>query len=1043
MAIEQSLFAFIWTHSKKAQLGLLAVTAALFPLLYLTLELPKRIINDAIGASGTPTEIAGVQFGQVTLLAILCTAFLLAVIAHGLLKMRINTMKGVVAERLLRRFRYALIGRIIRFPRPYFQRTSQGELVSMVTSEAEPLGGMMGDALAQPVLQAGQMLTILGFLFIQSLWFGLAAMALIPVQAWAIPRLQRRINVLNKARVQQVRRLASQIGETAAGADTLRRNGGWRNRMAIISARLGRLFEIRLAIYRKKFFMKFLNNFLTQITPFMFFSIGGYLVIRGNVSLGALVAALAAYKDLSSPWKELLTYYTQAQEMSQRWSIITERFAPRGMIDETLFDDPDTAADAATDEALTGDIVLENVSVHDANGAAVLKDLSLRLPGGRSIGIAAPSAEDRRALAELVTREITPTEGTLKLGERPMNSIRQSVIAARIGYVDSRPFVFQGSFGDNVLMPLKSKPATPAPAPFAREAALSGNSIDPVAASWLDPARGDLATQEAVRARWLALIEEIGSAEALFNRGLDLSFNAERHPDLAARLVALRPKLLSLLREEGLTDQMMRFDVTQYAPALPVMDNLLFAVPRSKSTLAALTGQEGFQDLLRQLGLHDTMLSLSRDVMNMLRQTFGMDGTDHPLFRKLGLEPALYEMLVELSQRPVANGSSRRRTPDLGLLMSVPFRISAQQIGPAFSDEIKQRILTLRAAHAEDLQARLIDEYVPLDPDEFAPGLTVLENAMFGKAADTVGTRADRMRGLIAQTLRESGLAPAVTALIYDLPTELGGANLPSVFAEALSLSRAAIKAPDILVLDTALATHDADVRRSAHSRLRRLLPDATILVLEPQIDDIDAFDAYVEIEQGRVVDSDIVQSDDHDNAASADLARKLQALEKTQLFSGLDRKQLRLLAFGARWYTAKAGDVIFHKGDDAADGAYLLLEGAAALYRPGPRGAQVEVAKVAPGTVVGELGLITDEPRRLAFRANSDLTILRIGASEFLAVVENDAATALKLLRVAAGYLSDRSARRQERTDTAPAPQTPPPPGHATDRAPASHDSE
>ena len=90
----------------------------------------------------------------------------------------------------------------------------------MVTSEAEPLGGVMGDALAQPVFQAGQMLTIVTFLFVQNPWLGLAAVALIPLQAWLIPRLQRRINLLQKERVHEVRRLSERIGESVARINT-------------------------------------------------------------------------------------------------------------------------------------------------------------------------------------------------------------------------------------------------------------------------------------------------------------------------------------------------------------------------------------------------------------------------------------------------------------------------------------------------------------------------------------------------------------------------------------------------------------------------------------------------------------------------------------------------------------------------------------------------------------------------------------------------------------------------------------------------------
>ena len=74
----------------------------------------------------------------------------------------------------------------------------------------------LGDAVAQPVLQAGQMATILGFLFLQSFTFGLAACAFIPLQAWLIPKLQRQVNKLNKKRVIQLRALARRQGVVLA-----------------------------------------------------------------------------------------------------------------------------------------------------------------------------------------------------------------------------------------------------------------------------------------------------------------------------------------------------------------------------------------------------------------------------------------------------------------------------------------------------------------------------------------------------------------------------------------------------------------------------------------------------------------------------------------------------------------------------------------------------------------------------------------------------------------------------------------------------------
>nr|WP_290559472.1 ABC transporter transmembrane domain-containing protein [Aestuariivita sp.] len=996
--IERTLFSFIWKYSKRDQLVLLAVTTTLFPLLYLTLELPKRIINDAIGAGRSPVEFMGYTVDQVTLLVMLCGAFLLAVLVHGLLKMRINTMKGVLAERMLRRFRYTLIARVLRFPQPYFERTSQGELVSMVTSEAEPMGGLMGDAISQPVLQAGQMLTILGFLFLQSVWFGLAAVALIPLQAWLIPMLQRQINQLNKKRIIQVRALAAEIGETAQGASTLRSNGGWRFRQAMITDRLARLFEIRFAIYQKKFFMKFLNNFINQLTPFFFYLVGGYLAIQGEITVGALVAALAAYKDIASPWKELLAYYNQVQDMSLRWEIIIERFAPDGMTDETLFrDDPKEVP------ALTGPIELKGVTVRDADGNSVLEDLNVTMPPGRLIGVTAPSEEDRRALAQLLVREVQPASGTVTVAGHSLIGLHQSVVAERMGHATARPVLFQGTFLENVLMPLKFQPLSiSGMEAVIRDAERAGNSGDPLEADWLNPRRAGFEDEAALKQWMLRILDAVGSAAPFFLRGLDM--RAET-PELAEAIVATRPELWSALKEAGLDRAVHRLDAEHYNPALPVGDNLLYASPRKPITSTVLAEQTDFLAFLRDQKIDAGLIALSRDVIDMLRQIFGMDGTDHPLFHKLGLEAGTFEEVAALVS--AYREGEALSDENLALLMTIPFGISAEQIGPAFPDAMKKQILELRASHGESMRAKLDELYAPLSETAWAPGLSVLENALFGKISDNAGARADEVRRKVAECLADAGLRDLVVALVFDSSVPLGGANMPALLTEPLAVARAAVKKPDVLVLENALASRDREDRQRAYEALHALLPQTTLVVLADGFAEDAAFEQHLDLKQGRLVSQGDVAGPEQDGAASADLSRKLRALEQSDLFAGLGRKQLRLLAFGARWYDAPAGDYVFYKGDPPNDGAYMVIEGEAGLYQPRDGAEDQLIAKVGPGTLVGELGLIRNVPRALDMKAETELKCLRIGAEEFLAVVENDAQTAFRLLQVVSGYVS------------------------------------
>lgn len=394
----------------------------------------------------------------------------------------------------------------------------------------------------------------------------------------------------------------------------------------------------------------------------------------------------------------------------------------------------------------------------------------------------------------------------------------------------------------------------------------------------------------------------------------------------------------------------------------------------------------------------------------MLNQTFGLDGTDHPLFRKLRLDPGIYSSAVSLLDRTSDASVEQLSDGDLALLMSVPFQVSAEQIGPAFSDEMKDRIVRLRQQAASYLKTEAAGLYAPLDPDEFSPGLTVLENAIFGKISDGAGTGTDQLREIVLKVLQDAGLRRAVTNLMYDMPTDLSGKNLTSLLSEMLDLSRAVIKKPDFLILDQTLASFDAAGRDAAHAKIRKLLPEATIVHLLPRVEDPSQFDRHFEIRYAQIVGSGLEAEEAEDNTASADLTRKLRLLETTDLFAGLDRKQQRLLAFGARWYTASAGTYVFHRNDDPSDGAYLIAEGEAGLYLPRENAAEQLIATAVKGNLVGELGLIRNVPRALSMKAHTDITALRISAEAFLSVVQHDAPTAFKLLQVVAGYVTQNS---------------------------------
>ena len=186
-----------------------------------------------------------------TALVLLTLAALLLYLLNASIKLAINIRKGVIGERLVRRLRYTLLEHLLRFPIQRFRVVSQGELISQINAETETLAGYISESVTLPLFQGGTMLTVLFFMFVQSFWLGLAAVALIPLQVLVIPRMQRKVNVLNHKRIRRIRKFSEYIGETVGGAQAIRVHGVQRYILSGYSLQLNKLLDVRLKLYRQ------------------------------------------------------------------------------------------------------------------------------------------------------------------------------------------------------------------------------------------------------------------------------------------------------------------------------------------------------------------------------------------------------------------------------------------------------------------------------------------------------------------------------------------------------------------------------------------------------------------------------------------------------------------------------------------------------------------------------------------------------------------------------------------------------------------------
>jgi putative ABC transport system ATP-binding protein len=868
--MEQSIFKYILRYSASQQIFLLCVILAFYPFLFITLDLPKIIVNRAIKSGGSEGPFDMPIFGfeialdveQVTYLLILSFAYLALVFVTGGFKYYISVFKGRLGERLLRRLRYQLYSRILRFPTPHFKKISQGELIPMITAEVEPLGGFIGIAFADPMFFGGQLILIIGYIMLQDWVLGLAAVALIPIQGYIIPRLQKKVNALGKQRVQNVRRLADHLGESVSGITEIHANDAAKLELSRFGDLLGTIYDIRYDIYQRKFFIKFLNNFIDKLTPFFFFSIGGYLVIQGGLTVGALVAVLNAYKDLASPWKELLMWYQQKEDVRIKYEQVVEQFAPQGMLEEELQHvEPEDSAQ------IKGDLIVSNIGLADEDGVRSLEGISFEAPVESHIAVVGDGGSGKTDLGLLMARLVRQTSGTITIGGIDLAQMPEAVTGRRLSYVGSNSHLQAFSVGDNILYGLKHRPVRPAEYSDSEEkifkdrhseSKITGNSEDDYRADWVDLEEARVSDREALNRQLIEILKLADLDEDVYRFGLRGAVDPQEHPEVAERIMAARAALRERFADPAVGQLIEPFDSDAYNTNATVAENILFGLPVGNAfDLERLAEHSYIQEVLEKVGLSDDFLEMGKQVAQTMLELFADLPPGHEFFEQFSFIESddLPEFQTILGR--AARGHEGLTDDDRLQLISLPFKIiSARHRLDLIDAQMMQRILEARRTFAENLPENLLENIAFFDAETYNATASVQDNILFGKLSYGQAQAENKVGGLIGEVVDDLDLRETVILAGLDFQAGIGGARLSQGQRQKVAIARSLLRQPDLLILNEATASLDAVSQNKIIENVLRVSEGKGIIWILNRVPDAQRFGKVVVLKSGRVLET-------------------------------------------------------------------------------------------------------------------------------------------------------------------------------------------
>jgi len=300
----KDLYRYIWKVSARDQVLLSLLAVALFLIELAPLELQRRIVNGAI-------EGRGFEF-----VGLLCLVYVAVALVHGGLKLVMNVYRGSVSEAANRRLRMQIKPPATSASTDAAAAEGEGVKISIIVSEVESVGGFVGASFSEPMLNAGILLSILGYMIFTQPWMALVAFLIFCPQLLFIPYLQEAINRRTQRRIETMRALSVDIVDEAADRAGVRTQQTFLRRIADV-------YRLNMQIFVRKFGMNFLMNLLYHLGIIGILAVGGWLVVQGKTEVGTIVAFISGLNRMNDPWGDLVDFFRNLTNTGVKYRMIT------------------------------------------------------------------------------------------------------------------------------------------------------------------------------------------------------------------------------------------------------------------------------------------------------------------------------------------------------------------------------------------------------------------------------------------------------------------------------------------------------------------------------------------------------------------------------------------------------------------------------------------------------------------------------------------------------------------------------------------------
>ena len=353
-----------------------------------------------------------------------------------------NYLVAYVGERVIIDLRDLVFQKFQRLPISYYDQHQTGEIMSYVTNDVGAVQSALVDKLIDAVMESATLIGSVALMFLLDWKMTLVTLITVPLVGQAMKIFGRKLKSTSRDVQEQLANITSLMQESISAVRVVKSFVREDYEIQRFHRQNERNFDATMRNVRLSSLLTPTVEFLAAITVTFIIWIGGYEVVNGTMTAGALVAFLTYAVNLANPVKRLSRIYGSIQKAMAAADRV---FAIVDM--EEVIHDKEDAMDLPP---VKGHVEVRGVTFSYKEGCPALSDISLEAKPGQMIAFVGPSGAGKSTIANLIPRFYDVDKGAILIDGHDVRDVTLHSLREQIGLVPQETMLFSTTVRENI-----------------------------------------------------------------------------------------------------------------------------------------------------------------------------------------------------------------------------------------------------------------------------------------------------------------------------------------------------------------------------------------------------------------------------------------------------------------------------------------------------------------------------------------------------------------------------------------------------------------